>query len=71
MPVSIDGMRNGMNYGIRSMISDDEFIYIGTANNANLSKDGGWELIKLTTKSDAITDLGVIPSPPADDNTGP
>jgi hypothetical protein len=62
MPVSVDGLRNGLNYGTRSMISDDRFIYIGTGNQANLSEAGGWELIKLTTKSDGLNDPEIIPA---------
>lgn len=69
-PINNNGMGNGLNYGIRSMISNDDFIYIGTANNANLSENGGWELIKLTTKSDRIEDPGLPPLPPVDGRPG-
>jgi hypothetical protein len=62
MPVNIDGMHNGLNYGCRTMITDDRHLYIGTGNQANLSEAGGWELIKLTTKSDGIHDDDVIPA---------
>ena len=48
-PVSLDGMGNPMNYGIRTMISDDNALYLGTANPMNLDPDGGWELIELTS----------------------
>jgi hypothetical protein len=54
VPESIDGAGNYTNYGIRTMISDDEALYLGTANPMNLLTDpndevpeGGWELIKL------------------------
>lgn len=45
--VSLDGMGNPMNYGIRTMITDNTALYLGTANPMNLNPDGGWELIKL------------------------
>jgi hypothetical protein len=44
--VSKNGMDNPMNYGLRTMVSDDA-LYIGTANPMNLHPDGGWELIRL------------------------
>ncbi len=50
VPVSIDGMGNPMNYGIRTMISDENALYLGTANPMNLNPDGGWELIELIPK---------------------
>lgn len=55
VPVSIDGMGNPMNYGIRTMISDENALYLGTANPMNLHPDGGWELIELTPKIKADT----------------
>ena len=45
--VSLDGMGNPMNYGIRTSISGSP-MYLGTANPMNLNPDGGWELIKVT-----------------------
>jgi hypothetical protein len=45
--VSLDGMGNPMNYGIRTMVSDDNALYLGSANPMNLHEDGGWELIEL------------------------
>jgi len=51
VPVSIDGMGNPMNYGIRTMISDENALYLGTANPMNLNSDGGWELIELKPKT--------------------
>jgi hypothetical protein len=62
MPVNVEGMQNGLNYGVRSVIVDDDNFYIGTGNQANLSEAGGWELIKLTTKSGGINDADVIPA---------
>jgi hypothetical protein len=47
LPVSLDGMGNYLNYGIRTMITDNTALYLGTANPMNLNPDGGWELIKL------------------------
>jgi hypothetical protein len=46
--VSLNGMGNPMNYGIRNMVADEDALYIGTANPMNLNPDGGWELIALT-----------------------
>jgi hypothetical protein len=46
--ISLDGMGNPMNYGIRTMLPDSSALYVGTANPMNLNPDGGWELIKVT-----------------------
>ncbi|MBW2173006.1 MAG: hypothetical protein JRF69_13770 [Deltaproteobacteria bacterium] len=46
-PVSLDGMGNPTTYGIRTMVSDDNALYLGTSNPMNLHPDGGWELIEL------------------------
>jgi hypothetical protein len=46
--VSLDGMGNPMNYGIRTMVADYNALYLGSANPMNLNPDGGWELIELT-----------------------
>jgi hypothetical protein len=53
LPVSLSGVGNYTNYGIRTMVSDD-FLYLGTANPMNILTDptggkplGGWELRKL------------------------
>ncbi|MHC4756353.1 MAG: hypothetical protein ACYTBP_14550 [Planctomycetota bacterium] len=52
-PVSLAGVGNYSNYGIRTMVSDD-VLYMGTANPMNLLTDpiddkpeGGWELRRL------------------------
>ena len=49
-----DGFGNPGNAGIRTMVSSDDALYIGTAGAANLVTDpnqpGGWKLIKLTVK---------------------
>jgi hypothetical protein len=52
-PVSLAGVGNYSNYGIRTMVSDDA-LYLGTANPMNLLTDplddkpeGGWELHRL------------------------
>lgn len=50
-PVSLNGLGNYLNYGIRTMIADD-FLYLGTANPMNMATEpgqanGGWELYKL------------------------
>jgi hypothetical protein len=53
VPVSVAGVGNFTNYGIRNMLGDDA-LYIGTANPMNLLTrphdllpQGGWELIGL------------------------
>jgi hypothetical protein len=58
IPVSISGVGNYTNYGVRTMVADD-FLYIGTANAMNLMTDpsddkpeGGWELLKLRIEDD-------------------
>jgi hypothetical protein len=55
--VSLDGMGNFSNYGIRTMVKLNGNLYLGTANPFNLLTDptssqydhklGGWELIRL------------------------
>ncbi|MEN3614755.1 hypothetical protein AAH979_35120 [Plantactinospora sp. ZYX-F-223] len=53
-PVSITGLGNYLNYGIRTIVADRSAIYLGMANPMNLRTDkgddvpeGGWELIRL------------------------
>ena len=52
-PVSLDGLGNSLNYGIRNILPDedgkngDDGLYIGTANPFNLAPAGGWELLRL------------------------
>lgn len=58
IPVSLDGMGNFSNYGVRNMVDIGGDMYVGTANPFNLltnpsntfyyGKLGGWELIDLT-----------------------
>jgi hypothetical protein len=55
VPVSLSGVGNYTNYGIRTMVSTEDALYLGTANPMNLMTDpnddkpeGGWELLKLT-----------------------
>jgi hypothetical protein len=56
-PESIAGVGNPSSYGIRTVVSDDTGLYLGMANPMNLLTDsavgplGGWELIKLETKT--------------------
>ncbi|MFW5878232.1 MAG: hypothetical protein ACOCVR_00300 [Myxococcota bacterium] len=50
--VSMDGIGNPMNYGVRTLEADDESLYLGTANPMNLHPDGGWELLKMTRQDD-------------------
>ncbi|BCR06513.1 hypothetical protein DESUT3_35820 [Desulfuromonas versatilis] len=47
---SFDGIKNHLNYGIRTMIADErdaDALLLGTANPMNLEEDGGWELLRL------------------------
>jgi hypothetical protein len=53
---SVDGLGNYLNYGIRTMLSDTDNLYVGTANPMNLKTvpgqpDGGWELRMLSGNS--------------------
>ncbi len=48
VPVSLNGVGNYLNYGIRTMVADDDNLYLGTANPMNLSPDGGWELVEVS-----------------------
>ncbi len=48
VPVDISGVGNHLNYGIRTMLNDDDNLFLGTANPMNLSPDGGWEIVKAT-----------------------
>ena len=62
VPVSLDGLGNFSNYGVRTMVKLDGNLYIGTANPFNLLTDpnsihydhklGGWELLKLWPNHD-------------------
>lgn len=50
-----NGLGNYLNYGIRTMVSDANHLYAGTANPMNLKTvpnqaDGGWELRVLSPK---------------------
>jgi hypothetical protein len=52
--VSINGLGNSLNYGVRTVVSDSGYLYLGTANPMNLAAEedqngrhGGWELIEL------------------------
>jgi hypothetical protein len=53
-PVSVSGVGNFTNYGVRTMVTTRDALYLGTANPMNLLTDetdtmpeGGWELIRL------------------------
>jgi hypothetical protein len=55
VPVSLNGIGNYSNYGVRTMVATEDALYLGTANPMNLMTDpmddkpeGGWELIKLS-----------------------
>jgi hypothetical protein len=48
-PLTLTGAGNVANYGIRTMITVGEDLYLGSANPMNLlmgKPKGGWELIK-------------------------
>jgi hypothetical protein len=54
IPVNVSGLGNFTNYGVRTMVSTKDALYLGTANPMNLLTDetdsmpeGGWELIRL------------------------
>lgn len=51
-PETTDGLGNPANYGIRTMVADDDVLHVGTANPMNLltgeqGPSGGWELWQL------------------------
>ncbi len=63
IPVSLNGVDNYTNYGIRTMVSTEDTLYLGTANAMNLLTDpskprGGWELIKLQAEGQCEGDEG-------------
>lgn len=45
---SLDGLGNDTNYGFRTMETDGQALYVGTANPMNVNPAGGWELFRLT-----------------------
>lgn len=52
---SINGLGNGLNYGIRTLLADSNSLYVGMADPMNLKTakgqlNGGWELRKLTPR---------------------
>ncbi len=46
-PESVKGVGNITNYGIRTMLTDNNALYLGMANPMNIDPKGGWELLKL------------------------
>jgi len=50
------GLTTPLNEGIRMMISTPDAVYLGMTNGANLSPEGGWELIRLERVSDSTPD---------------
>ncbi len=42
--VVTDGLGNKFNWGARHLLSDGEYLWLGTANPFNLNPNGGWEL---------------------------
>jgi len=45
LPVSLTGVGNETNYGVRTLVSAPNRLYVGTANPMNLHPLGGWELV--------------------------
>ena len=43
-PVITNGLGNKFNWGARHLVSDGEYLWLGTANPFNLNPNGGWEL---------------------------
>lgn len=41
------GLGNSRNIGVRTMVSDDRSLYMGTENSFNINAFGGWEMIRL------------------------
>jgi len=57
VPVSVNGLGNKRNYGIRTMAATEDKLYLGSANAMNLHPEGGWELYALTNiEADFIAD---------------
>ena len=50
LPVSVNGLGNTRNYGVRRMEERNGKIYIGTANPFNLDRKGGPELIEMRVR---------------------
>ncbi len=64
---TVSGFTNVSNYGVRSMVADDN-LYVGTANDMNLNvgtngNDGGWELIRLGSFNLAIPPVPALSVP--------
>jgi len=47
LPVTMTGLGNNTNYGVRTLASAPNRLVVGTANPMNLNPRGGWELIGL------------------------
>jgi hypothetical protein len=60
---TLSGLGNNTNYGIRTMVSDCDSLFIGTANAMNLSPRGGWELIEAETDAVAAEPAVTEPVP--------
>lgn len=48
IPIDVMGVGNHLNYGVRTMVSDNDHLFLGTANPMNLAPQGGWEVISMT-----------------------
>ena len=64
VPVTSNGMGDVVTYGFRTMVTDSNTVYIGTANPRNLLANptnglpwGGWELLALTHRQGAPFDM--------------
>lgn len=79
--LSRSGAGNPTNYGIRTMVSEPERLYLGTANPMNLMTDpsagigvGGWELRRLGPEAEIPTPgqpVVPVPTPVPATTTGP
>ncbi|MGQ0793594.1 MAG: hypothetical protein ACT4NX_05830 [Deltaproteobacteria bacterium] len=47
-PVTLNGFGNITNYGVRTVFSDGDGLFLGTANPFNINRGGGWELLRFT-----------------------
>ena len=60
-PINITGAGNYLNYGIRTMVTNSQNMYLGTANPMNLLPGGGWELVKMVSSPDLAIEKWATP----------
>lgn len=56
-PLSVNGVGNNMSYGIRTMLSTSDDLFLGMANPMNLNERGGWELLQINSTGKGVPDL--------------